>query len=156
MALLRSLVLSKLLFCSGAWPLLNASEGHLFQSPVLRFSLWDPSMRTTKGCISVAWLYERVPSMADLRETGRPKCFKAMIRRGLQLDALQQRCLAALSVLHRHLQDLNGLDLRGDQDVSLSDVTEACPVCRVAFESRVAWSTHAMRVHGYRTMAAKR
>ena len=221
MALLRSLVLSKFLFSSGAWPMLNASDGRLFQCTVLRFyrrivgpkhsedqrmhqcevcakaeaaapfallhserlrylrqmvchgpdALWalvrlDPSASEPLQQ-ALAWLYARVPPVAHLREPwthwdnwvnfmkGRPRCFKAMIRRGLQLDTLQQRCLAALSVLHRHLQDLNGIDLSGDQEVSLSDVKEACPICRVAFESRVAWSTHAMRLHGYRTRAAK-
>ena len=116
---------------------------------------------------AMAWLYARVPSIDGLGEPsanwdawaafmrGRPKFFKALVRRALRLDGLQQRCPAALSGLRRRLQGLNGLDLRDEPESLLSEAHEACPKDRIAFESRVAWSTHAMRVHGYRTAAAK-
>ena len=84
-----------------------------------------------------------------------PKGFKALVHRALALDSIRQRCLAALCKLHRRLTDLHGQDLRGPPVPEWSDLTEACAICRVAFGSRLAWASHAARVHGYRCIGTQ-
>ena len=83
----------------------------------------------------------------------RPKAFKAMIRRGVELDVQRQRGLASLCTLHKHLAALQGCVLRQAEPCGLADLTEACPLCKVAFVSRTAWACHASKVHGYRCQA---
>ena len=114
---------------------------------------------------ALCWLHVRVHSPGPLKHPSeawpdwealsvqRPKCFKAMVKRALSLDALRQRCLAALCRLHKQLTALHGVDLTEAEGLALSDAVEACPVCRLAFESRVAWAAHASRLHGYRIPA---
>ena len=114
---------------------------------------------------ALCWLHARVHSPGPLKHPSeawpdwealivqRPKCFKAMVKRALSLDALRQRCLAALCRLHKQLTALHGVDLTESEGLALSDAVEACPVCRLAFESRVAWAAHASRLHGYRIPA---
>ena len=79
-----------------------------------------------------------------------PARFKACVKRTLLLDAARQRCLAALSSFHRQLSDLQGRCLVQDPESDLALLEEACPICRVAFQSRAAWACHASRLHGYR------
>ena len=87
---------------------------------------------------AVVWLYSRVrlPSyvaapavdwaswVAFIRDC--PGQFKGAIRRGLHLDAVCQRCLAAFCRLHRQLPALQGSDLRASRQPALSELSEAC------------------------------
>ena len=81
------------------------------------------------------------------------KPFKALIRRAVVLDTIKQSCLAALCRIHRQLSAMQGSDLRQGEAVDLAELTEACPICRTAYSTRLEWASRAARVHGYRSRA---
>ena len=113
------------------------------------------------------WLYSREACMRQMGAPDlhwdrwesfmclQPRRFKAVLKRALKLDAVRQRCIAALCVLHRGLVDLQGRNLSPEEGPAIADLQEACPICRIAFETRVAWACHASRVHGYRRQSTK-
>ena len=81
---------------------------------------------------------------------GKAKAFKGLIKKAVGLDVCRQRCLASLCGLHRQLANLQGQNLVQGASAELADLEEACPICRLAFGSRLAWASHVAKVHGYR------
>ena len=84
------------------------------------------------------WLHAREPTANSL---GPPACSwqlwegfirdqpaRASVKRALRLDVARQRCLAALSGLHRQLSDLQGPRLVRDCETDLADLEEALSV----------------------------
>ena len=114
---------------------------------------------------ALVWLHGREDNMQKLGAPNlhwdrceefvrlQPQRFRSVLKSALKLDALRQRCLAALCVLHRGPVDLQGANLLPENCPAIADLQEACPICRIAFESRVAWACHASRVHQYRTQS---
>ena len=82
----------------------------------------------------------------------RPGAFKGLVKRAVALDALRIRVVAALDDLHRHVLAATG-SRTGAGPSPCGSFSEMCLPCKRAFSSRVAWSGHATRLHGYRSKA---
>ncbi|CAE7291716.1 unnamed protein product [Symbiodinium sp. CCMP2456] len=108
------------------------------------------------------WLHARVGEQAGLpapdddwaawavilrQHTGR---FKGFVKRAIAIEQARHVVIAALDGLHRGLSTETtapGISFR------LEQCTDACVPCKRAFPSRVSWSGHAARIHGYRSQA---
>ncbi|OLP97625.1 hypothetical protein AK812_SmicGene20009 [Symbiodinium microadriaticum] len=82
----------------------------------------------------------------------RPGAFKGLVKRATALDRLRVRVVAALDDLHRHISTVVGARPARSQR-QCGSFTDMCLPCKRAFGSRVAWSGHATRLHGYRSKA---
>ena len=82
----------------------------------------------------------------------RPGAFKGLVKRAVALDKLRIRAVAALDDLHRHILAATGARPNCGP-TPCGSYTEMCLPCKRAFSSRVAWSGHATRLHGYRSKA---
>ena len=82
----------------------------------------------------------------------RPGPYKGLVKRVCQLDSRRTSFLAALDGLYRGLRLLSGVP-----DIlpapAAGTYEHMCLPCKRAFSSKVAWSGHAARLHGYRSTA---
>ena len=84
--------------------------------------------------------------------TVRPGRFKGWVKRCRELTRVRLAAHAAIQLLRKHVRTCgSGQDLRGPGVTA--PYPEVCIPCRTGFVSRVAWSCHAQRKHGYRTLA---
>ena len=84
--------------------------------------------------------------------TVRPGRFKGWVKRCRELTRVRLAAHAAIQLLRKHVRACgSGQDLRGPG--ATATYPEVCIPCRTGFVSRVAWSCHAQRKHGYRTLA---
>ena len=81
---------------------------------------------------------------------GSPRAFKSAVKRACALDLVRVSLIASLDGLHRGLRAIAGVLDSGTAAPVLTEYTEMCLPCKRAFRSRVAWSGHAARLHGYR------
>ena len=77
--------------------------------------------------------------------------FKGWVKRAQALEVRRCHVVASLDGLYRAIRSL--VDPAEPTAVAPSSYPEVCIPCRKLFNSRVAWSCHAQRVHGYRTPA---
>ena len=82
----------------------------------------------------------------------RPGPYKGLVKRVSQLDSRRISFLAALDGLYRGLRLLSGAPdiLPAPAEGTYEHM---CLPCKRAFRSKVAWSGHAARLHGYRSTA---
>ena len=85
--------------------------------------------------------------------TSRPGAYKGAVKRACALDHLRIEINAALDGLFRGLESLAGLQAAPPLQTADSEFPEICLPCKRAFASRVSWSGHAARKHGYRSRA---
>ena len=129
-------------------------------------ALWA-LIRTDSGYLEQAmdafrWLHSLVGPQANLPppDTGwevwstlmlqKPGRFKSLIKKAVSLEQHKHTVIAALDGLYRGLAVLS----KGHtQSFCLSQCREVCIPCRRAFATRVSWSGHAARCHGYRSQA---
>ena len=83
----------------------------------------------------------------------RPRVFKGTIKRACALDLVRICIIAALDGLHRGLAALAGVRHTATAPGERESYPELCVPCARAFRSRLAWSAHAARLHGYRSKA---
>ena len=108
------------------------------------------------------WLHARVGPPAGLPApdadwspwaevmSTKPGQFKGMAKRAVLIEQQRHVVIAALDGLYRGLRAYS----TGQQpSFQMSQCKEACIPCRRAFGSRVSWSEHAARCHGYRSQA---
>ena len=77
--------------------------------------------------------------------------FKGWILRAQALEQCKAHVIAALDGVYRAIKNL----VPSKPDVQSCRWEEVCIPCKKLFQSRVAWSCHAQRIHGYRTSAYK-
>ena len=77
--------------------------------------------------------------------------FKGWVLRAQMLEIRRCQVVAALEGLYKVLRGVAGMPTEPREPAQVW--TEVCIPCKKVFSSRVAWSCHAQRVHGYRTQA---
>ena len=83
--------------------------------------------------------------------TSQKNKFKGWVLRAQMLEIRRSQVVAALEGLYRVLRSIAGMPTESREPDQAW--TEVCIPCKKLFSSRVAWSCHAQRVHGYRTQA---
>ena len=114
---------------------------------------------------SFDWLFERVgrtcglprprsswPSWQEVMQ-GHPGKYKGWIKRALALEQLVDKCAADHVELYKLCRALSGTLAAPSDDFVQAPPVEACLICRKGFASRLAWASHAARLHQYRTVA---
>eukprot|EP00439_Symbiodinium_sp_Y106_P026652 s5347_g3.t1 len=111
----------------------------------------------------ITWLYQwnhRLMSLGHPRlawddwarlMVDRPGVFKGAVRRACTLELVRVSLIAALDGLFRGLVHLVGVRKPTNVGGGLVEFSDLCLICKRAFRSRVAWSGHAARLHGYRS-----
>ncbi|OLP98061.1 hypothetical protein AK812_SmicGene19515 [Symbiodinium microadriaticum] len=127
------------------WALIRADR--LYADSVLEAFRWFHALVGPPAGMqspSTAWA-----PWADLMSQ-RPGLFKGMVKRAVLFEQRRHTVIAALDGLYRGLRFL----CEGHRpSVQLSQCSEMCVPCKRAFASRVSWSGHAARCHGYRSQA---
>ena len=82
----------------------------------------------------------------------RPGVYKGLVKRACKLDSCRVAFVAALDGLHRGLLTLSGAPAVR-QTAQPRVYEHMCLPCKRAFASKVAWSGHSARLHGYRSTA---
>ena len=105
------------------------------------------------------WVYRTCPlpdpdthwdSWVELFRTSGNR-LKGWVKRAQALEVRRYQTAASLDGLYRSIRALTADDKPPPQQHLIC--REVCIPCRKLFNSRVAWSCHAQRVHGYRTQA---
>ena len=81
----------------------------------------------------------------------RPGAFKGATKRACALELVQVSLIATLDGLHRGLCLLAGSASCAQRSRDVGAFPEMCIPCARAFRTRVSWSAHAARLHGYRS-----
>ena len=120
------------------------------------------SAYTATALEAFRWLHCLVGPPAGLPEPDRdwgpwaelmskkPGHFKGLVKRAVLLEQHRHTVIAALDGLHR---GLSAYGTGNRPTFQLSQCQDVCIPCRKAFGSRVSWSGHAARCHGYRSQA---
>ena len=79
--------------------------------------------------------------------------FKGAVKRARGIDVCRHTVIAALTCLNRTLLQVCGSASTPEPSQAVGALTEVCIPCKRAFRSRLSWSGHAARKHGYRSHA---
>ena len=87
--------------------------------------------------------------------TSQPGKFKGWIKRALALDKAADDCASAHAEFHKTCKGGEAMQEAGLQPPGSGDCREMCMLCKKAFRSRLAWASHAARMHQYRAISTK-
>ena len=117
--------------------------------------------------LSFSWLFARVQSTCGLRSPCEhweeweavmlraPGKFKGWIKRALALEKAVDACASAHAELYKLCRRRVADPSQHVEGTDTTLVTEACIVCRKGFRSKLAWASHAARMHDYRTLSTR-
>ena len=116
---------------------------------------------------SFTWLYARIGKTTCMPDplacwepwravmTDAPGRFKGWIKRALALEKAVDVCAAEHAAFHHLCRSRAATTAPGHDSCNVDAVPEVCIPCRKGFRSKLAWASHAARVHAYRTDSTK-
>eukprot|EP00439_Symbiodinium_sp_Y106_P035818 s286_g4.t1 len=114
---------------------------------------------------SASWLYAWTHAFAGLPHPcenwepwglcilQRPRRFRLLLDSARGLEGVRSACVGALCELHSSLQKTFGSRALSQDAPPPVACAHICLVCRIGFDSKVAWAGHAARKHGYRAIS---